>query len=143
MGGDSNATEQSRTRSLTEGRGLWVTWGLGIGRERSAHERWCFSNVPTDVETPLIPSTRQDGTTDERTIRRSASRRPASLRDATRSRLNKEKRVCLRGSTLVNPTARDLNKSAISPSRFVPLARKNGCFRQIYRTHRPVCKIAK
>jgi len=75
-----------------------------------------------------------EGTTDEQTIRRATSRRPASLRDAARSRLNKEKRVCLRDSTLVNPMARDLNKSAtLHPSGSVPLATKNSFFRPIYR----------
>lgn len=40
-----------------------------------------------------------------------------------RPRRNKEKRVCLRESTLVNPTARDLNKSAglsLSPALSLP-----------------------
>lgn len=69
-------------------------------------------NVPIDVATPLVPSIHHRGTTGERTIQRAASRRLASPRDVARPRLNKEKRVCLRGSTLVNPTARDLNKSA-------------------------------
>lgn len=62
MGGDWDGTEQSRDRSLVQGRDLWAAQSSRIGRESY------FLNVSIDVATPFIPSrpTTRQGWNDRR-----------------------------------------------------------------------------
>lgn len=121
---ESNATPTKYRGRWLERNGAIAWWLFGLGAESAgcpivsdwlralrARAVMFFEHAHRRRDASR-PSIHHRGTTGGWTIQRAASRRLASPRDVARLRLNKEKRVCLRGSTLVNPTARDLNKSA-------------------------------
>jgi len=109
-GGDSGEVDQPRGRFLACERRPWAVRRSAIGSHAWHVGVVAFRTCPLPRRHVSSPLHSAEGIAPDE---RSASRRPVSPRDAARPRLNKEKRVCLRGSTLVNPTARDLNKSAI------------------------------
>lgn len=104
VGRGSYGTVQSRRFALPRGRVTWDgTWD-GIGRPFGARASFRIE-LAHERDDAFRPTRR------ETTVKRSRRCLPPPRLDK-RPRRNKEKRVCLRESTLVNPTARDLNKSA-------------------------------